>query len=178
MKRRIVKCVAGACVAGMVLGTSGAGMAVAATPEADSWSAAENEIIVLYGPPSEIDEIDVPIPVLYGPPSAFENINPMQVETHNRSVAQSVVKDGKKTFKKAIVVKDAVGEVGFSKIAKGSSKCLSVNKKTGAVSVKKGTKVICLAQFQGWIYVEANVSGKTARGFISPSCLDPEAGGK
>ena len=140
MKRRIVKCVAGACVAGMVLGTSGAGMAVAATPEADSWSAAENEIIVLYGPPSEIDEIDVPIPVLYGPPSAFENINPMQVETHNRSVAQSVVKDGKKTFKKAIVVKDAVGEVGFSKIAKGSSKCLSVNKKTGAVSVKKGTK--------------------------------------
>ncbi|MCR4877621.1 MAG: hypothetical protein K5922_10630 [Clostridiales bacterium] len=44
--------------------------------------------------------------------------------------------------------------------------------------LKKGTKVICLAQFQGWIYVEANVSGKTARGFISPSCLDPEAGGE
>jgi hypothetical protein len=40
--------------------------------------------------------------------------------------------------------------------------------------LKKGTKVICLAEFRGWIYVEAKVSGKTARGFISPSCLDLE----
>ncbi len=38
--------------------------------------------------------------------------------------------------------------------------------------LKKGTKVTCLAEFQGWIYVEAKVSGKTARGFISPSCLE------
>ena len=37
--------------------------------------------------------------------------------------------------------------------------------------LKKGTKVICLAEYQGWIYAEAKVSGKTARGFISPSGL-------
>ena len=37
--------------------------------------------------------------------------------------------------------------------------------------LKKGTKVTCLAEYQGWIYAEAKVSGKTARGFISPSGL-------
>lgn len=37
--------------------------------------------------------------------------------------------------------------------------------------LKKGTKVTCLAEYQGWIYVEAKVSGKTARGFIAPSSL-------
>ena len=37
--------------------------------------------------------------------------------------------------------------------------------------LKKGTKVNCLAEYQGWIYVEARISGKTARGFIPPSSL-------
>ena len=37
--------------------------------------------------------------------------------------------------------------------------------------LKKGAKVTCLAEYQGWIYVEAKVSGKTARGFIAPSSL-------
>ena len=37
--------------------------------------------------------------------------------------------------------------------------------------LKKGTKVNCLAEYQGWIYVEARISGKTARGFIAPSSL-------
>ena len=37
--------------------------------------------------------------------------------------------------------------------------------------LKKGTRVTCLAEYQGWIYVEARVSGKTARGFIAPSSL-------
>ena len=37
--------------------------------------------------------------------------------------------------------------------------------------LKKGAKVTCLAEYQGWIYVEAKVSGKTARGFIPPSSL-------
>ena len=37
--------------------------------------------------------------------------------------------------------------------------------------LKKGNKVTCLAEYQGWIYVEAKVSGKTARGFIAPSSL-------
>ena len=46
-----------------------------------------------------------------------------------------------------------------------------IGQKTTIGKLKKGTKVICLAQYQGWVYVEAKVSGKTARGFLSPSCL-------
>ena len=49
-----------------------------------------------------------------------------------------------------------------------------INQANSIGKLKKGTKVICLAEFRGWIYVEAKVSGKTARGFISPSCLDLE----
>ena len=37
--------------------------------------------------------------------------------------------------------------------------------------LKKGAQVTCLARFRGWIYVEAKVSGKIARGFIEPSSL-------
>ena len=37
--------------------------------------------------------------------------------------------------------------------------------------LKKGANGTCLAEYQGWIYVEAKVSGKTARGFITPSAL-------
>ena len=40
--------------------------------------------------------------------------------------------------------------------------------------LKKGAGVVCLAEFRGLIYVEAKVSGKTARGFISPSALSFE----
>jgi len=38
--------------------------------------------------------------------------------------------------------------------------------------LKKGTQVTCLARFRGWIYIEAKVSGKTARGFVEPSSLE------
>ena len=40
--------------------------------------------------------------------------------------------------------------------------------------LKKGAKVTCLAEYEGWIYVEAKVSGKTARGFLPPSALGLE----
>lgn len=38
--------------------------------------------------------------------------------------------------------------------------------------LKKGSQVTVLAAYRGWIYVEAKVSGKTARGFIAPSSLE------
>ena len=47
-----------------------------------------------------------------------------------------------------------------------------VHRETAIGKLKKGTKVTCLAEYQGLIYIEAKVSGKTARGFISPSALD------
>ncbi len=46
-----------------------------------------------------------------------------------------------------------------------------VRKNATIGKLKKGTKVTCLAEYRGMIYVEAKVSGKTARGFISPSSL-------
>ena len=48
-----------------------------------------------------------------------------------------------------------------------------VRQKTAVGKLKKGTTVTCLAEYRGWIYVEAKVSGKTARGFIPPSSLAP-----
>ena len=46
-----------------------------------------------------------------------------------------------------------------------------IRQKETVARLKKGTKVTCLAEYRGWIYVEAKVSGKTARGFIAPSCI-------
>ena len=46
-----------------------------------------------------------------------------------------------------------------------------IRQKSTIGKLKKGTEVTCLARYQGWIYVEAKVSGKTARGFIAPSSL-------
>ena len=40
--------------------------------------------------------------------------------------------------------------------------------------LKKGAEVTCLAGYRGWIYVEAKVSGKTARGFIDAVSLGLE----
>ncbi len=46
-----------------------------------------------------------------------------------------------------------------------------VRQTTSVGSLKKGTSVLCLAEYQGWIYVETTVKGKTARGFIAAASL-------
>ena len=46
-----------------------------------------------------------------------------------------------------------------------------IRRKTSMGKLKKGASVTCLAQYRGWVYVEAKVSGQTARGFISPESL-------
>ena len=46
-----------------------------------------------------------------------------------------------------------------------------IRRKTSMGKMKKGASVTCLAQYRGWVYVEAKVSGQTARGFISPESL-------
>ncbi len=46
-----------------------------------------------------------------------------------------------------------------------------IRQKTTIGKLKKGSQVICLAKYRGWIYVETKVSGKTARGFIASSSL-------
>ena len=143
MKRRLVKCVAGACVAGMVVGVPGVAAADQAAGEAEAveWTAGGEDVVCLYGPPSMIEPIEEPIQVLYGPPEWFDReSNPMQVHAMNATVKEEKLASHKKVFKRVVRVENAAGAVGYSKVAKGSSKRLVVNASTGAITVKKGTK--------------------------------------
>lgn len=65
--------------------------------------------------------------------------NPMKVTVSTKSVKASKLKTKKRTVK-AITVKKTQGTVVYAKVKKGSSSVLSVNKKTGKITVKKGTK--------------------------------------
>ena len=49
-----------------------------------------------------------------------------------------------------------------------------LRRKTAMGKLKKGTSVLCLAEYQGMIYVETKLGGKTARGFIPSSALEPD----
>lgn len=67
--------------------------------------------------------------------------NPMSVTTTVKKVKYSKVKKRAQTVKGGIVFsKKAQGKVTYAKVAKGSSKKLSINKTTGKITVKKGTK--------------------------------------
>ena len=46
------------------------------------------------------------------------------------------------------------------------------NQKSTIGRLKKGAQVTALARYQGWVYVEAKVAGKTARGFLPPASLE------
>ena len=143
MKKRVVKYVTGACIAGAMIGMPGVALAngVDTEPaETGNFVAAEETAIALYGPPSVFDP-DEPIQVLYGPaPDYLREKNPMTVTAKEKSVKASKLASAKKSFPKAIVVKNAVGTVTYQKVAKDSSKRLTVGKKSGVVTVKKGTK--------------------------------------
>ena len=49
-----------------------------------------------------------------------------------------------------------------------------LRRKTTMGKLKKGTSVLCLAEYQGMIYVETKLGGKNARGFIPSSALEPD----
>ena len=159
MKRRASTYIAGACVAGLV-----AGAPLTAFANGEGWNAPENMNVDLYGPPAVFDQpvevlygpppisedpspvveepslvIDEPIQLLYGPPSVFaEKDNPMKVTAADQRVKSARLTDKAKAFKKAIVVRKAKGAVSFKKVKKTSSDELSVNRKTGVVSIAKG----------------------------------------
>lgn len=65
---------------------------------------------------------------------------PMKVTVKQKSVKLSKLKKKKQLVKKAVIAKKAQGTVTYTKVKKGSSARLSINKKTGAITVKKGTK--------------------------------------
>lgn len=64
---------------------------------------------------------------------------PMKVTVKKVSVKKAKLKKKKLTVK-VITVKKAQGTVTFQKVKKGSSKKLEVNKKTGKITIKKGTQ--------------------------------------
>ena len=67
--------------------------------------------------------------------------NPMSVSAKTKSVKYSAVKRHAKTIKGCFSFKvKAKGKVTYAKVSKGSSKRLTINKKTGKITVKKGTK--------------------------------------
>lgn len=67
--------------------------------------------------------------------------NPMVVASRAKVVKYSKLKKKAQTFKGGVVFKrKAQGRVTYAKVAKGSSKRLSINKTTGRITVRKGTK--------------------------------------
>ena len=74
--------------------------------------------------------------------SAGKAANPLKLQAKKAVVKYSKVKKRKVVLKrsKVLAVKNAKGKLTFSKVKKGSSKFLSVNKKTGNVTVAKKTK--------------------------------------
>ena len=75
--------------------------------------------------------------------AAFEVVkaaNPMTAKVAKKTVKAAKLKKKAVTVSKAVVVSKAQGKVSYAKVAKGSSKQLTVNAKDGKVTVKKGTK--------------------------------------
>ena len=65
--------------------------------------------------------------------------NPIKVSTTTERISQSQVKHGSKTVR-CLSVKKARGTVTYSLVKSRSSQALSINKKTGKITVKKGAK--------------------------------------
>ena len=88
---------------------------------------------------------------------------PMKVKAAKRTAKASAAK------KKAVTVaaplkftKKAQGKVTYAKVARGSDKCLTVNKKTGKVTIKQGTK-------KGTYKVKVKVSAKGNKNYKAGS---------
>ena len=71
---------------------------------------------------------------------AAKRFNTMSLRVSHKVVRAKDVKSAKHTLTRAVSVLHAQGDVEFSKPSKRLSKHMSVNKKTGAITVKKGTK--------------------------------------
>ncbi len=83
--------------------------------------------------------------------------NKMKVTVKNKTVKTKKLKNAKVTVK-AITVKKANGAVKFSKIAGKSSNRLTVNSKTGKITVKKGTK-------KGTYKIKIKISAKGTKNY-------------
>ena len=64
---------------------------------------------------------------------------PLTVKANAKTVRAEKTSAADVILEKSLTVKKAMGKVTYKKIAKGSSKYLTINKKTGKIAVKKGT---------------------------------------
>lgn len=100
----------------------------------------DNFPIKAYG-----EEVNIPepkhVPEPVNPSVEQKKANPLKVTTKAKTVKAKKLKNKKQTVK-AVTVKNAKGKVTFAKVKKGSSsaiyKKVSVNKKTGKITIKKG----------------------------------------
>lgn len=74
----------------------------------------------------------------------------------------SKLKKKNQLVKKSILIKKAQGTVSYTKIKKGSSAKLSINKKTGVITVKKGTK-------KGVYKIKVKVTAKGNKKYLAGS---------
>ena len=90
------------------------------------------------------DVAEIPSNVATTYTAAFSTSSAKKAQSLKVTAKKKTVKAGKLKKKalsfKLLTVKGAKGKVTYAKVAKGSSKKLSVNKKTGKITVKKGTK--------------------------------------
>ena len=66
--------------------------------------------------------------------------NALDVKVTNKTAKHSKTKQKMQEVSKAITAKNAQGKVTYAKIIKGSSRYLTIDKATGAIKVKRGTK--------------------------------------
>lgn len=85
------------------------------------------------------DKKDAPISDVNKDVTVEKAKQPMTVKAKTVKVKYKKLKK-KKMVVKAITVKNAQGTVSYAKVKKGSFAKLSINKKTGKITVKKGTK--------------------------------------
>lgn len=86
----------------------------------------------------------------------------MSVKAKTKKVRLKKVKKKKQIVSKAIVLKNAKGTVSYKKVKKGSSSKLTINKKTGKITVKKGTK-------KGTYKIKVKVTAKGNSKYLSAS---------
>ena len=87
----------------------------------------------------------------------------MKLKAVKRTAKASKLKKKAVTVAKPLkFTKKARGKVTYAKVAKGSAKCLTVNKKTGKVKVRKGTK-------KGTYKIKIKVTAKGNRNYKAGS---------
>ena len=84
-----------------------------------------------------LQAVELPVAEVAVPAKQF---NSMSVRVAHKVVKAKSLKSANRTLTKAVTVVDAQGTVEFSKPSKRLCKQASVNKKNGAITVKKGTK--------------------------------------